>query len=76
MATVRKNNKRFDNVVRNIVEDLSRSANVVIKENGRIDIIDMHPETLGLALGYWVHIEPERFDIDWLGRFMRDETAD
>lgn len=76
MATVNENNERLYDVAYKIAEDLGRNAEVVVNEDGRIDIIGLSPATLGLAFGDWVHIRPDHFDVDWLGRFMFDETAD
>lgn len=78
MATVHENNERLYNIAYEIVEDLNRNKMVdaTINENGLIDITGLSPATLALALGYWVHIEPDRFDIDWLGRFLFDKTSD
>lgn len=76
MATVQENNNRLYDVACKIVEDLGKHADVVINEDGRINIIGLSHWTLGLAFAEWVHIRPDYFDVDWLGRFLFNETAD
>lgn len=55
---------------------MGKHADVVINEDGRINIIGLSHWTLGLAFAEWVHIRPDYFDVDWLGRFLFNETAD
>lgn len=74
MATTHENNKRINNLGHKMALDLAQDAKVTI-DNDRIDIIGISPVTLALSVGYWLEHSND-YDIDWLVRFMTNETAD
>ena len=77
MATIQQNSRRLDKVAFNFAVSLVRGAKdtkLVVDNGGYISIMNMSPCQLGLSVADWIRSNPN--DVDWLKRFLENETAD